>query len=229
MPAGTTVDQIQLFSRQASGGNVVFAIYVDGTAMANRVGTFSPPAGSTWAIRTVNLSTAIQPGTHTLHIGPNATFSNNAFIDWFEPHTTTTPDTDGDGVPDSSDNCPNVANPNQADTDGDGVGDACDTTQIPTGVFNPGYGKGNAAECTQTISAGSIENAAKALPNGQVLCVRGGIYTEGDKRLNLAVSGTSSAPKKRQLPARSGLRSERRLMSSTESNRRFVPAVHLMA
>jgi hypothetical protein len=62
--------------------------------------------------------------------------------------------------------------------------------------FNPGYGKGNAAECTQTISAGSIENAAKALPNGQVLCVRGGIYTEGDKRLNLAVSGTSSAPKK---------------------------------
>jgi parallel beta-helix repeat protein len=62
--------------------------------------------------------------------------------------------------------------------------------------FNPGYGKGNAAECTQTISAGSIENAAKALPNGQVLCVRGGVYTEDDQRLNLTLSGTSSAPKK---------------------------------
>jgi parallel beta-helix repeat protein len=62
--------------------------------------------------------------------------------------------------------------------------------------FNPGYGKGDAAECTQTISAGSIENAAKALPNGQVLCVRGGVYTEGDQRLNLTLSGTSSAPKK---------------------------------
>jgi hypothetical protein len=35
-------------------------------------------------------------------------------------------DTDGDGIPDSSDNCPLVANPDQADVDADGVGDACD-------------------------------------------------------------------------------------------------------
>lgn len=36
------------------------------------------------------------------------------------------PDGDGDGVADYSDNCPNVANPDQADADGDGLGDACD-------------------------------------------------------------------------------------------------------
>lgn len=36
------------------------------------------------------------------------------------------PDSDGDGVPDSLDNCRSVPNPNQMDTDGDGVGDACD-------------------------------------------------------------------------------------------------------
>lgn len=35
-------------------------------------------------------------------------------------------DTDGDGVPDATDNCPSTANPNQEDADGDGVGDACD-------------------------------------------------------------------------------------------------------
>ena len=35
-------------------------------------------------------------------------------------------DTDSDGVPDCVDNCPTVANTNQADADGDGVGDACD-------------------------------------------------------------------------------------------------------
>jgi len=38
----------------------------------------------------------------------------------------TVPDSDGDGVPDSSDNCPNVSNPDQKDSDGDGFGDACD-------------------------------------------------------------------------------------------------------
>ncbi len=35
-------------------------------------------------------------------------------------------DTDGDGIPDSLDNCPFVPNPSQTDTDHDNVGDACD-------------------------------------------------------------------------------------------------------
>lgn len=35
-------------------------------------------------------------------------------------------DTDEDGVPDVSDNCPNTANPDQGDFDGDGIGDVCD-------------------------------------------------------------------------------------------------------
>ena len=35
------------------------------------------------------------------------------------------PDADGDGIPDLSDNCPNTPNPSQTDLDGDGVGDIC--------------------------------------------------------------------------------------------------------
>lgn len=40
------------------------------------------------------------------------------------------PDDDNDGVPDELDNCPFVANPDQADSDNDGVGDACDACPL---------------------------------------------------------------------------------------------------
>jgi len=38
------------------------------------------------------------------------------------------PDTDGDGVPDSVDNCPLVPNPDQSDVNNSGMGDVCDPT-----------------------------------------------------------------------------------------------------
>jgi Thrombospondin type 3 repeat len=43
------------------------------------------------------------------------------------PDTTTTPlDSDNDGVPDSSDNCPQTPNSDQANVNNDNIGDACD-------------------------------------------------------------------------------------------------------
>lgn len=46
------------------------------------------------------------------------------------PTSTPTPsqssDTDGDGIADTSDNCPDVVNQDQADSDADGLGDACE-------------------------------------------------------------------------------------------------------
>ena len=41
-------------------------------------------------------------------------------------------DSDGDGAPDLCDNCPDIANPDQADEDGDGMGDLCDIQQFYT-------------------------------------------------------------------------------------------------
>lgn len=43
-------------------------------------------------------------------------------------------DTDSDGITDSSDNCPAVANPDQMDSDNDNIGDVCDNCSL---VANP--------------------------------------------------------------------------------------------
>ena len=45
-------------------------------------------------------------------------------------------DTDGDGIPDGRDNCPQVANPDQIDRDGDHWGDACDGDRDGDGIAN---------------------------------------------------------------------------------------------
>jgi streptogramin lyase len=45
-------------------------------------------------------------------------------------------DSDGDGVTDVIDNCPNVANPGQEDSDHDSIGDACDSFLF-SGFFQP--------------------------------------------------------------------------------------------
>jgi hypothetical protein len=58
--------------------------------------------------------------------------AENPFV-WCADDVPAPPDGDGDGVLDDADNCPSVANPDQADSDGDGAGDACDEPPPPDG------------------------------------------------------------------------------------------------
>ncbi len=51
--------------------------------------------------------------------------------------TLTIADRDGDGVPNTSDNCPDLANPDQGNEDGDAFGDACDPCPIDTNNADP--------------------------------------------------------------------------------------------
>jgi hypothetical protein len=75
-------------------------------------------------------------------------------------------DADGDGIEDTTDNCPFVSNHDQADTDGDHVGDACDDCP---GVSNAdqldvdGDGKGDT--CDADIDGDGIANAVDNCPS----------------------------------------------------------------
>lgn len=71
----------------------------------------------------------VAPGTYSFWVravAPGGMRSEPAIHTWeFDPESGGT-DSDGDGIADESDNCPDVPNASQADGDGDGLGDACD-------------------------------------------------------------------------------------------------------
>lgn len=76
------------------------------------------------------------------------------------------PDTDGDGVPDDTDNCPNDANPNQEDADHDGLGDVCDPTPFPEpvgGIIVPVNKLGLVAPWMGLVALGSLAALAIAV------------------------------------------------------------------
>ena len=86
----------------------------------------------------------------------------------------TNEDTDGDGLRDSTDNCPVVLNGDQQDTDGDGIGDACDPDNHPHGtLFRRGDPNGDAeVNITDAVSvlsylfSGGVEPACEDAGDG---------------------------------------------------------------
>jgi hypothetical protein len=72
---GQQVDEIQIRSRQVSGGSGVMAFYVDGTASGNKVATFTPADGTSFTTQTLTLSSPMSAGSHTIYLGPNATLN----------------------------------------------------------------------------------------------------------------------------------------------------------
>jgi dienelactone hydrolase len=70
-------------------------------------------------------------------------------------------DTDGDGVVDQADNCPNVSNPGQADADGDGIGDACDAAPTAPATAPPTVSQPAKKKCKKRHAKKSDASAAK--------------------------------------------------------------------
>jgi hypothetical protein len=101
-------------------------------------------------------------------------------------------DDDADGDPDRGDNCPSVANPDQANLDGDSLGDACDADDDNDGVADTGDACPRQAAATangcpagggdggsggggaQLIDAPRLTGPGKA---GSVVVARSGVFT----------------------------------------------------
>jgi hypothetical protein len=71
------------------------------------------------------------------------------------------PDSDGDGVIDLLDNCPQVSNADQLDRDGDTVGDVCDNCPDTFNRLQGDYdGDGNGDECQRPCRFGELGKGA---------------------------------------------------------------------
>ena len=108
-------DSVLSYSTFLGGSGVEFGngIAVDGSGNAYVAGYTTsanfPVAGSPSPFQTGNAG------------------GSDAFVAKLSPAASAPPppDADGDGVPDATDNCPAVANPDQLDSNGDNIGDAC--------------------------------------------------------------------------------------------------------
>ncbi len=82
------------------------------------------------------------------------------------PRETAAPDGDGDGVPDSADNCVTVANADQADADGDGVGDACDNCVSAANADQADADSDNVGDACDNCSSAANADQADADGDG---------------------------------------------------------------
>ncbi|MBN8644022.1 MAG: thrombospondin type 3 repeat-containing protein [Planctomycetes bacterium] len=99
----------------------------------------------------------------------------DGLVDFADP--TCANDLDGDGVQDNQDNCPAVANPNQADIDADGKGDLCDNCpSIPNPGQQDADSDGIGDACDSQFNCGTAAQCPQGPPNTTPVC-QGGFCT----------------------------------------------------
>jgi hypothetical protein len=143
--------RIEFFGNAAAdpsgaGEGETFLGWIEVVTDANGDASFAPAlpidAGRPWIT-----ATATDPGNNT------SEFSAAALGQASDP------DDDGDGIPNEDDNCPALANADQADRDGDGIGDACDGDDDGDGTPD------GADNCPLVANAGQQDSDSDGIGN----------------------------------------------------------------
>jgi len=143
---------------------------------------------------------------------------SNGFVYTFPAHSLTALeiylDSDADGIPNQDDNCPLIANSDQADFNDDGIGDVCDTDADADGFIEP-------QDCNDndpTIYPGAMETSYDGIDqncdgsDATIVVTRAEYIPDKDKlaiiatselgvSANLSVDGIASMKWKRRLEA----------------------------
>lgn len=118
-------------------------------------------AGLYWDARSYDVKQLLKPGRKNVEWSQS--FSQDCLVFAFSAlaFRASIVDADGDGVDDALDNCPDVANPDQADTDGEGIGDLCDNCPLrknDTQGDEDNDGSGNICDtCSQLSNPGNLD------------------------------------------------------------------------
>ncbi|MFH1725559.1 MAG: LamG-like jellyroll fold domain-containing protein, partial [Elusimicrobiota bacterium] len=150
------LDEVAIFDRALTVEEIQ-ARHADGLAGK---GTCRPPCGN----GVVESPEGCDDGNAGGGDGCNAACAVEAdYVCGGEP-SVCSPDSDGDGIADADDNCPDTANADQADADGDGTGDVCvpDCAEPPSGLVSWWPANGDAGDIWGSDDGAPANGAAFA-------------------------------------------------------------------